>query len=257
MEENENERHWAAIQWSDLPPLISEELRSRTPDTQVLKEWLINEFRKQSMISAPKGQAIQKLEKSAFRAWWWHQVEESPVNFQFSRFGPRRGLLFLDQVGKISAVSQRFCNICYTRESDIKSVPYVIFSVRIPPASHQSLTSAQKTMFHSQIKDELAKKDMSIKDGSPVCITLTFVIGSTKQHPDIDNLSKSALDGVSRALKFNDKFVHHLNATKLLIVGAENHMAVGIRPSTINDHSDIIFDEWYNPWTGQPKLDWK
>ena len=74
-------------------------------------------------------------------------------------------------------------------------------------------------------------------------MALTFVLKHErdKRWPrDVDNMAKAVMDAFSRAVGFDDKFVHHLDIIKLIFPAAEEYVYIRIAPSALNEHADVV-----------------
>lgn len=71
----------------------------------------------------------------------------------------------------------------------------------------------------------------------------------------MDNMSKAILDAFSRAVGFNDRFVHHLDVVKLIFPITEEYIYIRVAPSALNEHSDVVASTFHHSWAGMQKIE--
>ena len=75
------------------------------------------------------------------------------------------------------------------------------------------------------------------------CMSLTFVLNRAHRERDIDNMSKALIDATSRAMGFDDKHIHHLDAVKLMSPDVEEYVRIRLARSFVNVHDDVAISE--------------
>jgi Holliday junction resolvase RusA-like endonuclease len=163
----------------------------------------------------------------------------------------------IDLSSKINFLRQRNCQICNPKNAQQPAFPIFHFVLRIRGRSRQSITSGEFRAYQLAIRQHLNKHQNSFKEFPNYCLSLTFILKKSLRDKDIDNMSKTMMDAVSRALGFNDVKVSHLDAIKLRLHEAEECVYLRLGPSYLdsNTHDDVLFNELHQIFAVGPALE--
>lgn len=248
-------QHWPRLSYADLPLEVREELNRDCPDGEIIRQSIIKLFEIQTGYSFLDSELISRDFHAVFFRWWFQQVTSGEIAVNFRIFSKLQSLLFSCFSEKVLAVAQRHCNICRSLHPIDDHFPEYHWPIRLAAASRQSLSGQEFKAFQAAFKSAIGDKDLGFVQNQPLCLAFTYILNSKRNDRDLDNLTKAALDGLSRAIGFNDRFVHHLDIAKFLFADAEEYMIVRIGPSFLNDTADVVIRDFNQSWAGQPPLD--
>jgi len=109
--------------------------------------------------------------------------------------------------------------------------------------------------FQVAFAERFSARPVKIGKTGRVCIALIFVLSAKRRNKDVDNMSEAILDAFSRAVGFDDKFVHHLDVIKLIFLITEEYVYMRVAPSALNEHGDVIAPVFHQSWAGMQKID--
>ena len=242
---------WNALREQDLPSNVLDTLVLECPDRALLVSWLQEYFEGTVLPSTSSNSSDNN---GLFLSWLWHQFENSDLSIFYRKFPRLMPIVSLNYSTKINSIAQRHCNVCVP---DVINDAFPIYNIplRIIGRSRQAMRSVEFLQYQSAIKQHLIKNYGSRKIFQAYCMSLTFVMNNARRERDIDNMSKALIDATSRALGFDDKHVHHLDAIKLIFPDAEERIYIRLAPSFINTHTGVAIREHRHSWAGQQPLE--
>lgn len=232
----------------DLPDEIAKELAQEIPDKSKLVVWVKETFeRKTGMASTNEVE---------FRKWLSFQFENSQIPIFYRKYPTLEKVVSIDMATKINSISQRRCATCDPINPTQSGFPIFNFVLRIRGRSRQSISSDDFRAYQRAIRSHLNKNYSSFKTMTAYCLALTFILNSSQKDQDIDNMSKTMMDAVSRALGFNDAKVSHLDAIKLRRPDAEECVFLRLGPSYVDarSHDDVAIDVLRQNFACGPRL---
>jgi Holliday junction resolvase RusA-like endonuclease len=232
----------------DLPAEIAKELEQEIPDKTKLVVWVKDIFERKT--------GEKHTNEVAFREWLSFQFENSEVPIFYRKYPMLQSVVSIDMSSKINSISHRHCRTCNPTNPTQSAFPIFNFTLRIRGRSRQSISSADFSAYQLAIRSHLTSNNMSFKKFSAYCLALTFVLKSSQKDQDIDNMSKTMMDAVSRALGFDDAKVSHLDAIKLRLPDTEEYVRLRLGPSYVDTihHDDIAINELQQYFSCGPKL---
>ena len=241
--------NWNTLKTQDLPGSLAEELSKKTPDKQILIQWLRSKFDE-------VGSSLP-LDEYDFMRWLHFQFEESELPLFFRKWPRLQPVVHVNFSSKINSIAQRYCSICEVATAKHSTFPTFVLPIRIRGRSRQSLSPNEFRQYQLAIRQHFDKRSLSIPPEGGLCLTLTFVLNQKLKDRDVDNMSKAFVDSFSRALGFDDARIHHLNAVKLCFPNVEESVHARLQPSHINSegHLDVAVPKHHSAWAGQERLD--
>lgn len=157
--------------------------------------------------------------------------------------------VFFNEADKLGHIQKTpiVCPICGSNQNRF-------FSIRIPPRSHQYITSELKTYYQGKIQCHPYVKDGTLIAVDGVCLRLICVLNGSS-NKDVDNMAKLIMDGLKDYVFSDDKQVHHLQVIKYFSSSCEEHIQISIATSKVNDHSNILFEAINVNWGGNYQID--
>ena len=232
----------------DITDEMAAELSAEIPDKHKIIAWL------KQLYSQAVGGPISDMQ--SFREWLIYQQENSDVPFFFRRYSRLQTVISIDLSSKIDSIKQRRCHVCNPTGPDQPAFPIFNFVLRIRGRSRQSISSSELSAYQLAIRQHLNRHQGAFRKFSNYCMALTFVLNRSKRDRDVDNMSKTVLDAVSRALRFNDATVSHLDALKLRLLDAEECIYIKISPSYVDSarQEDVVIKELHQVFAVGPPL---
>jgi Endodeoxyribonuclease RusA len=83
---------------------------------------------------------------------------------------------------------------------------------------------------------------------------LTYVLNKERNERDLDNMTKALVDAFARAVKVDDRNIHHLDALKIIANSAEEYVYIRVAPSYLQDVSTVMVPTFKASWAGQEPL---
>jgi Holliday junction resolvase RusA-like endonuclease len=250
MSRSSKKAEWNALCLDDLPRVLAEELSREIPNRAALAAWLQVYF-KERILQA--GTGAPSADNDHFMDWLWYQYEHTEIPIFGRRFPKSERVVSLTFSNKVNSIAQRHCSIC--NPNDINDAfPIYDIPLRILGRSRQAMRAHEFHQYQVAIRHHLQKRESERKRFNSYCMSLTFVLNRAFRDRDIDNMSKALIDATSRAMGFDDRHVHHLDAVKLIFPDAEEQVRVRLAPSFVNMHDDVALSEHRQSWAGQPPL---
>jgi Holliday junction resolvase RusA-like endonuclease len=245
---------WQPLQNSDVPSEVWEQFKSQSPDTNVFRQWLAKIYSQQIGENFEVSSATQK-DLKRFSSWLGFQTIKSGFVLGFRNHHILQTIFYNDQSSKITIVSQRHCSICRIGRPEEELLPIHTFSIRTTPISRQATRSDTFKAFKKALKAHFSQREIGLGQTGRICLSLTFVLNKRKRDRDLDNMTKALLDALASALGFNDRHVHHLDIVKLIFPDTEEYLYVGLAPSALNEHLDVINPVMHFSWVGTQRID--
>ncbi|MCI4670402.1 MAG: RusA family crossover junction endodeoxyribonuclease [Bacteroidia bacterium] len=238
----------------DFANNLRKQLRSDTPDFDIIKSLVLTEFNKHNskdfsledeLSSEEQVEVVRWINKVSFG-------EHFPV---LSRIFTKKECVSVPFFSpslsqKLMVLGQFHCPICKPDEGIVSTLP-----IRISAISKQAAGKVKREAFENAISDYLKRMGINEPLDSKLCVLLFFVLGKSNKDKDLDNMSKALMDALEGTLFTNDSNVDHLNLIKTNHEGEEDFCIVNIRKSTLNEHKDVLFKEMTHSWAGQPFID--
>ena len=163
---------------------------------------------------------------------------------------PARWIIFPDLAIKFDYIMQRPCYICMPYQE----VDHVRFYLRTDPVS---LQADRKSAFKEAVKDYLGqvKHDFSDFYNERLCVAVLYVLRSSVQTADVDNMAKPLLDALQGYAYHNDRQIDHLDTIRLNS-GSEDEAYIGVRiaRTRIAANEDVIWPEFNVTWVKRPGI---
>lgn len=239
---------WQALSNNDLRQEITAELETEIPDKPKLIKWLKTIFESKTGLTGDN--------KEAFHKWLHFQDENSELPIFFRKYPRLQNVININLSSKIDSLRQRHCQVCKPTNPQQTSSPIFNIVLRIRGRSRQAISPADFQAYQLAIRQYLNKNYAQFPKFENYCLALTFVLNKSRKDRDIDNMSKTIMDAVSRALGFNDAKVSHLDAIKLRLSDAEECVYLRLGPSYVdsNSHDDVAIKELHHVFGVGPPL---
>ncbi len=240
--------NWRALRTKDMPNNIAAEFNAECPDAEILRDWVIAEYRSQANRTEVDGVAD-------LARWLVFQEEHSEFSLSYRKWPRLENVLFGTFSAKTNSLAQRHCLVCNGGHPMDEQFPQSVLPIRITPMSRQAASSIDWRAFQKAIRARIEPGSHGLTKHHPICLSLTFVLSSAKRDRDLDNLTKAMQDAIARALEINDSIVHHLDVAKLIYEDAEEFVFVRTTPSFLNSHRNVIAKTFNQSWAGQSRLE--
>jgi Holliday junction resolvase RusA-like endonuclease len=237
-----------ALRETDLPDTIKSELSKEIPDKKKINEWLKKTFTQTTGTSV--------TDKAAFRTWLCYQEEHSDTSIFYRNYPKLQQVTCVDLSSKINSLKQRYCSHCNPTNSKQDGFPIFNFVLRLRGRSRQSITAAEFAAYQLAVRQHLTKHQASFRNFDHYCLALTFILNRSNKDRDVDNMSKTMMDALPRALGFDDAKITHLDALKIHISCAEEVVYLRLAPSYLDTyyHDDVAINELHHFFAVGPRL---
>ena len=244
---------WKPIAWTDE---VQAEMNKEHPDVPWLRRWMLDNYAAQSGDQI-KLEDATPAQLAKLVHWLAFQEANDGTGTLRRRWRRLDHVLYSNYSLKIIMISQRHCFICYGGRPIDDLLPVGTYVVRITPISRQASRSKPGMFeaFQAAFAERFSARPVDIGKTGAVCIALTFVLDGRKQDRDVDNMSKAILDAFSRAVGFDDKFVHHLDVVKLIFPVTEEYIYIRVAPSALNEHGDVVAPSFHQSWLGSQRIE--
>jgi len=244
---------WTPIARTDA---VQAAMNKEHPDVPWLRRWMLDNYAAQNGAQIRVEDATPS-QLTNLAHWLAFQEVNDGTGTLRRRWRRLDHVLYSDYSAKVSAISQRHCFICSGGRPIDDLFPRGRYTVRITPISRQASKSKPGMFkaFQAAFEKRFSARPVDIGKTGRVCIALTFVLSAKKRDKDVDNMSKAILDAFSRAVGFDDKFVHHLDVMKLIFPITEEYVYIRVAPSALNEHGDVIAPVFHQSWAGMQKID--
>lgn len=250
------EEGWKPLQPHEVPREVEQQIIATDPDLAIFRSWLFDKFFEQTGRILNTNQMSLEDSKS-FANWFTFQQLESVLILGFRKYPKLEAMFHNTYSTKVIALSQRFCSICKAGRSSAEAAALYTIPLRISPVTKQSTSPDFDKAYQNAIKKDLSIKNIVIRKDIKLCLSITYILeknGRTKDK-DLDNMTKGFQDALAKALEFNDKDIHHLDITKIILPKTEESIIVQLSPSFLNDHVDVLIPIVNQTWAGQERID--
>ncbi len=227
---------WEPLTLSDE---AGHQLASKQPNIPWLRNWLLAAYAAQSGNRLqPKTATNAQLIELA--QWLRFQQMENHLNVLTPVWRRLEDVLYHTYDLKINSIKQRRCHICQVARLESDLFFTNVKTVAIKPISRQASEAEVFDAYQATFAKRLAVSPLMIGNTDRICLALTFVLNKNRNDRDLDNMSKAAMDALSRAAGFDDKHVHHLDVVKLILPIKQERIHMRIAPSALNVHDDVV-----------------
>ncbi len=226
------------------------------PDIPWLRSWILANYAVQSGTHI-EPETATPIQLANLVKWLAFQEMNGGTGTLMRRWRQLDHILLGDYSTKINVISHRRCFVCGGGQHIDDLFPISRYTVRITPISQQASKSkpGMFSAFQAAFAKRFSEHPVDIGKTGRVCMALTFVLSKGKQDRDVDNMSKAILDAFSRAVGFNDRFVHHLDVVKLIFPITEEYIYIRVAPSALNEHADVVAPTFHHSWAGMQKIE--
>lgn len=244
---------WKAVAWTDE---VHAQVNKERPDVPWLRDWILANYAAQSGVQI-QPETATPLQLADLAKWLAFQELNGGTGTIRRRWRQLDHILYSYYSIKINAISQRHCFVCLGRRHVDDLFPFGRYTVRITPISRQASKSKPGMFgaFQAAFAKRFSERPVDTGKTGRICMALTFVLNEKKQDRDVDNMSKAILDAFSRAVGFNDKFVHHLDVIKLIFPVTEEYIYIRVAPSALNEHADVVAPTFHHSWLGMQRIE--
>lgn len=235
---------------------VYEQMNKEAPDVSWLRRWMLANYAAQSGAQI-QPETATPTQLAELARWLIFQEMNGGTGALRRRWRRLEHILHGDYSGKVGAISRRHCFMCHGGRPADDLFPVSKHTVRITPISRQASESKPGTFnaFQAAFVKRFSEHPVDIGKTGRLCIALTFVLSARKPDRDVDNMSKAILDAFSRAVGFNDRFVHHLDVVKLIFPCTEEYVFIRIAPSALNEHGDVVAPGFHHSWAGMQPIE--
>jgi HD superfamily phosphohydrolase len=164
---------------------------------------------------------------------------------------PARWLAFPDLATKFDYIMRRPCYLCMPYQE----VNHIRFYLRTDPVS---LQADRKAAFIKAVKAYLSQVNHDFSDfyNERLCVAVLYVLRSTVQVADVDNMAKPLLDAMEKVAYDNDRQIDHLDTIRLNSESEdEAYIGVRIARTRIAANEDVILPEFDVRWVKTQGID--
>jgi Holliday junction resolvase RusA-like endonuclease len=231
------------------------ELQSDSPNLTKIKNSIMNAYIIENQSALSISEEITEEQEDLIVKWLNRVLYEHPYGRLLFWKKEIVTLPFVspDLFHKVFQLSQFHCPVCSVGDP----YPIRIIPIRISAISKQAVSnnSKKRRAFEKAIKYKLSssKSNRAFSRGEKLCVHVVFVLGKENRDKDLDNMSKALLDALKGVLFGDDLDIVHLSLMKIKWLGQEDLVIVNIRRSSLDDHSNVVFNSMYNNW-GETKF---
>ncbi len=230
---------------------VPAELQQEWPDPSKLREEVLASYSRHmnQVLSSPNP---TDREMDAVVAWLnLNSLAWSPAAFRRRKVLVAAYSTSLSE--KVSGLMQFHCPICATKDG---LFPIKFFPIRIRPESKQAIGQQKEKLaaFERAIRYRFRNEKTPFEADKSICLLIVFVVKRTGHQKDLDNMAKAIVDATKRVLFGDDRKIDHLNIIRIKSPG-EEYVCLNIRPTTLNEHNDVLVPRMLLSWAGADALD--
>jgi hypothetical protein len=206
-----------------------------------IKQAVFEEYRKRTLLVKDDISQLSVEEMKDYSRWLNKAVEEGAGSIYYKRESVLVPNISSSLSSKIITLGQYHCPLC---KGD--NFPVTITPIRVSPESYQYLKKRRGDYvgaFKKAIKASLDTFN-SHQFGSEqrLCVHIVFVLSKNAVDKEVDNMTKITLDALKNNKFGDDKMIDHLSTLKIRTKSDEGWIIVNIRPTGINNHSDVFIE---------------